>query len=408
MKLLSFAHRLELGGTQINAIELAAELRDAHGFDVTLHAAPGPALPHLRGRGVPFRPAPDVRFHPSPARIRALRALVRRERPDVIHAWDWWQGLEAYFGVNLPMGIPLVISDMMMDLTRAMPREVPTTFGFGALRDKAEHAGWRRARLLLPPVDVTANAPGVSDGRAFRQAHGVGDDEILLVTVSRLAHVMKSECLERSIRALRALGAELPLRLVIVGDGEARSHLAALAAETNRHLGRAAVVMAGAMEDPRPAYAGADAVLGMGGSALRGLAHAAPVIVLGEQGFARLFRPHTARDFLHSGMFGQGDGDDRALHAAIRDICSSSALRADLGRFGRHFVVDHHGLGAVATSLADICREARDVRPGRAAQGLDAARTAFWYLRERRFRVASRDATVTPAPRPVGPDPLQP
>lgn len=408
MRLLVFAHRLELGGTQVNAIELAARLRDAHGFDVRIHATAGQALGQLRARGLTWVPAPDARFHPSLRRIRRLRALARDWRPDVLHAWDWWQGLEAYAGLHLPMGIPLVITDMMMELTRAMPREVPTTFGFSGLKDRADRAGWRQTHLLLPPVDTDANAPEVTDGEVFRRTQGVARDEILLVSVSRLAEVMKADPLIRSIRVMRRLGRDLPLRLVIVGDGAARPRLQRLADDTNRDLGRRAVILAGAMEDPRPAYAAADIVLGMGGSALRGLAHARPVIVLGEAGFARILAPETAASFQQTGMFGRGDATDEALAAAIRELALCPGLRGRLGRFGRDFVVAHHGLDRVATVLAGICHEARQAPVPRGGRALDASRTAFWYLRERRFRVASRDARDPVAPGLVLPDPLRP
>lgn len=408
MKLLVFAHRLELGGTQINAIELAAQLRDAHGFDVTLHATAGPALKHLRTKKMGYIPAPDARFHPSPARMRTLRAVVRRERPDLVHAWDWWQGLEAYAGVHLPMGVPLVISDMMMELTPAMPREVPTTFGFEDLRDAARRAGWRRTHLLLPPVDTVANAPAAADGRAFRAAHRVSEDEILMVSVSRLAEVMKSESLVRSIHAMSRVGREVPLKLVIVGDGEARVRLQALADAVNGELGREAVLLTGALEDPRPAYDAADIVLGMGGSVLRGLAFGKPAVVLGETGFARLFSPGTADGFLRTGMYGHGDGQDTALLSAIRELATGPGLRHDLGSYGRDWVVAHHGLGRVAANFARFCEQAVAARPSRSATALDAARTAFWYLRQRRFRVASRDRIVASTAQPLGQDPLRP
>jgi glycosyltransferase involved in cell wall biosynthesis len=407
VKLLVLAHRLELGGTQINAIELAAELRDAQGFDVVVHATPGPALPYLRSKGLPFRPAPDARFHPSPARMRALRDLARQERPDLVHAWDWWQGLEAYVGLHLTKGQPLVISDMMMQLTRAMPRGVPTTFGFAGLRQQAERAGWRRTHLLLPPVDTDANVPNPALGRLFRQRHGLGADDILLVSVSRLAEFMKSESLVRSIRLIRAIGGELPLRLVIVGDGEARPRLQLLADDANRHLGRRAVDLVGAMEDPRPAYAAADIVLGMGGSALRGLAHAAPVIVLGENGFARPFAPETEASFLQTGMFGRGDGSDAALEAALRELAGQPSRRDALGHYGRGFVLRHHGLAGVAEGFARFCRAAVAAGSAPAARSIDCARVTYWYLRERRFRVASRDAVVAAPPDPALPDALQ-
>ncbi len=129
MKVLVCGHRLELGGTQVNAIELAASLRDRHGMEIVFVATPGPALDLLEARELRFVAAPDARLHPSPARMRALRGLVASERPDLVHAWDWWQGLEAWCALHLPSGLPLVVTDMMMDLTRVLPREVPTTFG---------------------------------------------------------------------------------------------------------------------------------------------------------------------------------------------------------------------------------------------------------------------------------------
>ena len=44
MKILVFAHQLEIGGTQTNAVELSAALRDLHGHEVSLFATPGPAV----------------------------------------------------------------------------------------------------------------------------------------------------------------------------------------------------------------------------------------------------------------------------------------------------------------------------------------------------------------------------
>lgn len=398
MKLIVFGHRLELGGTQVNAIELAADLRDRHGFDIVFHAAPGPALDLVAAHKLIYSPAPDVRLHPSMARIKALRALVQREQPDLIHAWDWWQGLEAYSGVHLPMGVPLVISDMMMSLTRAMPREVPTTFGFVEQRDRAVRAGWRHTHLLLPPVDVHANAPGIGDGAAFRARHGVRADEIALVSVSRLAKVMKSEGLVRAIKVVGELGARLPLKLVIVGDGEARAELQHMADVVNARLGRDAVILIGAMNDPRPAYDASDIVLGMGGSALRGLAFAKPLVVIGERGFARLFTPKSTDGFLQSGMFGIGDGGAENLEMveALDTLCQSSETRHALGEFGRSFVVKYHGLEAVGDGLAQVCHEAAMARPQLTQTLRDACRTSYYYLRERRFRVASRDRHVKP------------
>ncbi len=68
------------------------------------------------------------------------------------------------------------------------------------------------------------------------------------------------------------------------------------------------MVLTGAMVDPRPAYAAADVVVGMGGSALRGMAFGKAVIVVGERNFAEIFDPDTAERFYDRGIYGLGDG----------------------------------------------------------------------------------------------------
>ncbi|BCW48489.1 glycosyltransferase [Arthrobacter sp. StoSoilB13] len=83
------------------------------------------------------------------------------------------------------------------------------------------------------------------------------------------------------------------VRLVIVGDGPGMSDAMAKASVINDGLGRRVVLLTGELEDPRPAYAAADVVLGMGGSALRGLSFGKPLVVQGERGFWELLTPRN-------------------------------------------------------------------------------------------------------------------
>jgi len=397
MKVLVFAHRLEVGGTQTNAIELAAALRDIHGWDVVLFATPGPMLALIKEKKTRLLPAPDALFHPAPIRMRALREAVRKEQPDLIHVWDWWQCLEAYYSVHLPMRIPMVVSDMMMDLTRVLPKSPPTTFGTPELVEKARAAGRRRVALMLPPVDVHLNAPNLFDARAIRERYGLKKDEIVLVTVSRLAEEMKAESLVRTIETVRTLGHDMPIRFVIVGDGLARERLMRIANETNAELGRVAVLLLGPLLDPRPVYAAADVVIGMGGSALRGMAFAKPVVVVGEKNFSALMSPETARSFYHKGIYGRGRGNpsDAGLTENIRNLIESRTSFPDLGHFSRQFVTQHFSLESVSAGLDALCRSAVTEAPSFGVSVADGIRTAAVYLRERRFLGASRDRRPT-------------
>jgi len=198
---------------------------------------------------------------------------------------------------------------------------------------------------------------------------------------------MKAEGLRRTIDAVRTLGRDLPLRLVIVGEGNGRAELEALADLAGRELGRPAVALAGALLDPRPAYAAADLVVGMGGSSLRAMAFAKPVVIIGERGFSLPFDPETAGAFYYRGMYGLGDGSpgNERLAADIRRLAEHPERLPALGEFSRQFVVRHHALETVCARLDAFLRVAASATPRLAVSAADGLRTAAVWLRERRF-----------------------
>ena len=192
MKIIVFAYKLVVSGTTVNSIELAAALRDLHGFDVVFFATPGPLVGLVEQKRLRYIPAPEARFYPSPARMCALRHAVRQEQPDIVYAWDWPQAIDAFYGVHLPMRVPTVVTDMSMSVGRMLPRSLPTTFGTPGLRDQAAADGRWRVEVLLPPVDTDLNAPDAVDPSLFRERCGIKQGEVTLVTVSRLDEHMKA------------------------------------------------------------------------------------------------------------------------------------------------------------------------------------------------------------------------
>jgi glycosyltransferase involved in cell wall biosynthesis len=147
---------------------------------------------------------------------------------------------------------------------------------------------------------------------------------------------------------------------VLVGDGERRRELQQLADSTNAELGRPAVILTGELLDPRPAYAAADLVVGMGSSALRAMAFGKPVVIAGERGFSAKFTPESANCFYYKGMYGLGNGspDNSQLIAEIRELAEHPDLRSALGEFSRQFVVKHFALEVASARLAKFCETA--------------------------------------------------
>ena len=392
MKVLVFAHRLELGGTQTNAIELTAAMRDQYGHDVVMFATPGPALELAREHSLRVVEAPDATFHPSLARMRALARVVREHRPDLVHVWDWPQCFDAYFGVHLVHGVPMLATMMGMTVESFVPRNLPATLGTRALQAQASLVRKGPVALLEPPVDVTANAPGAVDPREFLARHGLGPDRLNVVVVTRLEQWLKLESLLRAMDAVAELAPTHRLRLVIVGEGSAQARVAQRARQVNDSLGAQAVVLTGPLVDPRPAYAAADIMLGMGGSALRSLAFAKPLVVLGEQGFSEPFTPETAGDFLWQGFYGKGDGQLSAarLVRQLRPLLSDPDLRARLGQFGRQVVVDTYALDVGAARLDELYRDVAVSRPSRAAAAYEGARLVGYLVAGRALSTGAR------------------
>ena len=350
MKVLVVAHRLELGGTQTNAVELAARVRDRHGVNVTLAAAGGPSEALARERGIDLRLIPDASRHPSRARVSALTALTRELNPDLVHVWDWPQCFDAYPGSHLLYRRPLLCTVMSMVVPRFIPRHLPTTFGTEELAESARVSRQGVVHLLEPPVDLKHNAPGTAGGPEFRDQWGLHSDDCVVVMVTRLENWLKLEGLLRAIDAIGALAGGSQLRLVIVGEGAARPRpgegrcperrAGAGGRDPDRRAGRPASRLRRRGPDAR------DGRVGTANSRVREATRRR----LGERGFSRVLDETTLPLFLHQGWYGLGDGTPDDLTGQI-DASRTIPTRADLGKWGRTVVEEHFSLDDAADRL---------------------------------------------------------
>ncbi|KQO76278.1 glycosyltransferase family 4 protein [Rhizobium sp. Leaf262] len=340
MRLLVYPHELSIGGSQINAIDLAAAAAAA-GHDVIVYGVPGPLVDYIAERGLRFIPAHTLKYRPAPSRIAQLAAIARRHGIDLIHTYEWPSCLDAYYGASLLLNVPIVCTVLSMEVMPNIPASVPLIMGTQNLAIEARKRQKNGVWVIEPPIDVVRDNPDI-DGSAFRRKHAVSPNEFLIVSVSRLAIDLKLDALVRAIDAVDKLSRSCRLRLILVGDGPARDALEARAAAVNSRHGREIVRLAGQELDPRSAYAAADLVVGMGSSALRALAMGIPLIVQGEEGFSEIFEPESYDLFLKQGFYGRGDaqaGPERLaeqIHALFRE----PDLRLELARYGRRIVTE--------------------------------------------------------------------
>ncbi|GAA1784844.1 hypothetical protein GCM10009712_35230 [Pseudarthrobacter sulfonivorans] len=357
MKILVYPHDLKMGGSQLNAIEIAGAIQQ-RGHEVVVFGRPGPLVEHIDRLGLEFVECPGIRRRPSPAAIRALRRLVRERGIDVVHGYEWPPSLECYLAAHQMPGTAAVSTVMSMAVAPFIPAHMPVAVGTGQIAAAEEAFGRDSVTLLEPPVDVASNRPGLSlDQAGFRERWGLRPEAQIVAVVSRLARQLKLEGILAAIEAVSALSGTQDVQLLIAGDGPAHDEVAACAAETNRVHGRSVVVLTGELQDPRAAYDVADVCLGMGGSALRAMAFAKPLVVQGEEGFWELLTPDSVDQFLWQGWYGVGtDAPAGAAHLTgiLAELLPERSLRAELSNFSLSLARDRFTLERAADTQLDI------------------------------------------------------
>jgi glycosyltransferase involved in cell wall biosynthesis len=384
VRVLVYPRDLELGGSSINAIDLAAAMR-RRGHETMVLAQPGPLAARVEASGVPLITVPiPPNPRPSPQAVRAIADAVRRHRIDIVHTYEFWTCVEAFFGAGVRHGVPVLGTVMTMGLAPYLPHSVPLTLGYRDLLDEARGRHPAPVHLLEPPVDLTLDRPG-TDTESFVRNWALDTTMPTVVIVSRAAVAMKQEGIERAMDAIERLTA--PVQLVVVGGGSAAQTLAERACATNDRLGRRAVVLTGPLDDPRPAYEVADVVVGMGGSVLRGMAFGKPIVVVGEEGFSLPVTPETLSTFDRTGFYGIGTGRpdpaEDPLVGQLDELLVDSERRRSLGDFGHLLVHERFDLEKAAESLERIYRQTLEGQPRAYRRGTDALMTTGRVLRHK-------------------------
>lgn len=303
---------------------------------------------------------------------KAAAALVRRWRERPPGAWFTYHcyhkapdGLGPR--VTGTLGLPYVIAEASVSQHRAAG---PWAFGHAraleAIRaadvvlamSAVDEAGL--APVVRPPARLLRLTPFVED-RAVLQAQPRSRPTRLL-TVAMLRPGAKQRSYHVLIDALSGL-LDRPWTLDVVGDGEARAEIEALAQRTLgdrvRFLGR--------IDDPTELDAGfarADVMVWPAVDEAYGMAlleaQACGLPVVAGDG-------HGVPDVVAHGRTGllARVGDPLAFREALRTLLETEGLAARFGAAAARHVRARHGLAAASSTLADALALAHDIRRAR-------------------------------------------
>lgn len=349
MRIIVCPHDMGTGGRQLNALDLAAAVRD-RGHRVMLYATAGPLMDRAHELGLDLTLSTSG-LRPSAGWATGLMRLVRSWRADLVHTYEWAPAIGASFGAHCLLGVPQVMTVLSMEVPRFLPRHLDLIVGTRELWSGAGSHPYRH--LMEPPIDTVANAP--TDPGPARRSFGIGPDELVISVVGRLTGDLdKAAGVMAAIAAVDRLATRVPVVLLAAGSGPEFPRIQAAAQRVNARHGRRVVLVPGNLQDPSPAYAAADLVLGMGSSMLRGMAHAKPGIVLGADGFCAPVTPQTLDTFSWQGFYGIGDGGEYPLLPLLEELAADPAERRRRGEWSRQLVAENYGLRRAALLLENI------------------------------------------------------
>lgn len=227
-----------------------------------------------------------------------------------------------------------------------------------------------KVRFWRNGIDIDRlRPPSVEERRAARAALGLPDDAFVMLTASRLAAWKR---VDRAVRALPAIRAWVPnATLVVVGDGEERSALEALA---DRLAVRDAVRFEGAVrqEDVARYMWAADLFLALadlsnvGNPLLEAMATGMCVLTVDAGDTRALVRDGETGRLLDSPQrSGVAEPFERRLADAIVALAGDAALRERLGAGARRFAETHFWTWEqrLAAEIAEVERIAGAAKP---------------------------------------------
>lgn len=384
MKVLVCPHHMGVGGSQLTAIELAGAVRE-HGHEAVVYAPPGVLVDHVRALGLEYVQAPETGTGLSREWTAGLVRAVKEDGVDLVHAYEWAPCVEATFGVGWRQRVPVLMSVMSMDVPEFLPRHLPLVVGTEALAERERDRG-RQVHLLEPPIRLPSG--DALETRTARRTWEIGPEELVISTATMLTtDLEKLQGVLALVATVDKLAGKYPLRLLIAGDGEGFEQVCLRAKRVNERHERTVVEAVGLRTDPSDVYAAADVVVGMGSSAIRGMAFGKPLVVHGEGGFWRLLDPGTADGFLHNGWFGEDGAGVRDLERALTHLFDRPRLREDLGRYGRQLARGRYSLDRAGQALSGIYREVAATHPTPARTMASLARSAVQVAK---FRASIR------------------
>lgn len=355
---------LDLGGGPNTAITLAKGL-DERGHEVFFFTKAGGIYEErLRAVGIPIIHAPHHSvlphlYHLNHRAYRILSSALKRHRVDIIHAFHFNSYFLSLF-TALRRNIPVVYTVVWHPPEVRFPAYpgriifVADEFRDEALTRFGTHP--REMRVLPNRVDLGMYRPDV-DCRDFIERYALPRSGLKIAFMSRIDR-LKFNAIEYILEAVRLLARKRDdVTLAIAGDGPRFEKLSRLVEELNRDTGRQTVRLLGPILETPQFVAWSDLFIGIGRSAMEGMAGGKPTLVVGEQGMAGVIEPETAAELRYYNLSGRnltGAVPPSLMAEAVERIMRERGEYDRLAAFARRYALEQYDYRAGAEELEKI------------------------------------------------------
>ena len=231
-RVLVQVNSLALGGSQINAVDLAAATAQ-YGYD-SLLVGPRGSLPEgpslldiAQERGVRIETYErSIVPHGARDMTRGVRDMIRLaavHKADLVHVYASGMYRPTYWGPCCFGRRPWVLTVYEMAMHPRTPRGPSLIVGTEYLLE--EQSGRANGvTLISPPVDLESDNPVGVSGDEFMKALDIPEDHFRVIMVTRLDTEMKALSVTLTMEAVDRL-APGEVDLIVIGTGDAEPRL---------------------------------------------------------------------------------------------------------------------------------------------------------------------------------------
>ncbi len=354
---------LDIGGAETHIIELSRELA-VRGWQVTIASNGGVFVEEIESYGIrhvkmPLNDKNPVHMIKS---YRALRKLIKEEKPDIVHAHAripaFITGLvrrRVKFNFVTTAHWVFNVTALNRRLTNWGSRTVAVSEDIRQYLIDEYSLDEKQISITINGIDTERYAPG-NNCSAFIKEMGIDTRYPVITYVSRM-----DESRALAARQLISIVPRLAERIegvqvLIVGGGDVYDELLNQAREINESLERRCIIMPGARTDIDKAVAAGRIFIGVSRAALEAMSAAKPVIIAGNEGYLGIYDESKLSMGVETNFCCRGceQSDAEKLYSDILELFmkSDSEMKA-LGDYGRRTVLKRY---SVRKMVDDYCQ----------------------------------------------------